>query len=340
MSSRKKPNSLALGLREFFSDHLPRLRGMSPHTIHSYRDSLMLLLRYVAKEKRCSVTGLDVEDITSQRVITFLQYLEEERKNGATTRNVRLAALHALFRFLAEKRPDLLEHCQRVLAVPFKRTRSRPIEYLEYEEIQSVLLAIDRSSVDGRRDYILLATMFNTGARVQEILDLRASDLQLIKPYHARLFGKGRKERLCPLWPQTAHLLSELLNEQGVDPRCTERVFRNHRGQPLTRYGVRYLLAKYYQIACEARPAMKGKRLHPHSMRHSTAVHLLKAGVDMATISHWLGHASTETTNRYATVDLDMKRDAISKIKPVGSATRSAALWRKDGSILTWLESL
>lgn len=340
MSSVKKPNSLALGLREFFSDHLPRLRGMSPHTIHSYRDSITLLLRYVAKEKKCSVTGLDVEDVTSQRVMDFLQYLEDERKNGAATRNVRLAALHAFFRYLAEKRSDLLEHCQRVLAVPFKRTRCRPIDYMEYEEIQSVLLAIDRSSVDGRRDYVLLATMFNTGARVQEILDLRASDLQLIRPYHARLFGKGRKERLCPLWSQTAHLLSELLNEQGIDPRGCEQVFRNHRGQPLTRYGVRYLLAKYCKIASKSRPTMKGKRLHPHSMRHSTAVHLLKAGVDMTTISHWLGHASLETTNRYATVDLDMKREAINKIKPTGSESRMEALWRKDASILSWLESL
>ena len=336
----KQPNSLACGIRDFFSDHLPRLRGMSPHTIHSYRDSLSLLLKFVALSRKCSVVKLDIEDITTDRVIAFLQYLEEERKNSVTTRNVRLAAIHAFFRCLAEKFPDRLEACQRVLAIPFKRARSRPIEYLEYEEIQAVLNTIDRSDRDGRRDYAMLVTLFNTGARVQELLDLRASDLQLIKPFHARLFGKGKKERLCPLWPQTARLLEELLNEQGSNVRSNDRVFRNHRGHPLTRYGVRYLLLKYCALAGRKTQTLKTKRLHPHSMRHSTAVHLLKAGVDMATISHWLGHASLETTNRYATVDLDMKREAINKIASVGGRRSPTTPWKKNVSILTWLESL
>lgn len=234
----KLPNDLARGLRDFFSSHLPLLRGMSPHTILSYRDSLTLFLRFVAARDRRSVVKLDIENMTSQRVTEFLQHLEEERKNSTTTRNVRLAAIHAFFRYLAEKHPTQLEHCQRVLAVPFKRTGSRPIEYLEYQEIQIVLGTIDRSSRDGRRDYALLVALFNTGARVQEILDLRASDLQLIKPFQARLIGKGRKERLCPLWPQTAQLLEKLLEELPIDPRSSERVFRNHRGEPLTRYGV------------------------------------------------------------------------------------------------------
>lgn len=337
----KQPNSLACGIREFFSDHLPRLRGMSPHTIHSYRDSLSLLLKFVALSKKCSVVKLDIEDITTDRVIAFLQHLEDVRNNSVTTRNVRLAAIHSFFRYLAERFPHHLDTCQRVLAIPFKRTRSRPIEYLEYEEIQAVLNTIDRSDRDGRRDYILLVTLFNTGARVQELLDLRASDLQLIKPFHARLFGKGRKERLCPLWPQTARLLEELLDEQGNDVRSNDRVFRNHRGGPLTRYGVRYLLLKYCSLASRKTQSLKTKRLHPHSIRHSTAVHLLKAGVDMSTISHWLGHASLETTNRYATVDLDTKREAISKIASVaGRGGSPIAPWKKNASILTWLESL
>jgi site-specific recombinase XerD len=314
---------------------------MSPHTLHSYRDSLSLLLRFVGSEKKCSVVALDIKDMTSDRVISFLQYLEEKRENSSSTRNVRLAAIHSFFRFLAEKYPDQLEHCQRVLAIPFKRTRSRPIEYLEHDEIRAILSIIDRSTRDGRRDHALLVTLFNTGARVQEILDLRATDLQLIKPFHARLFGKGKKERLCPLWSETAQVIHALLDEQGVDPRSPEQVFRNHRGQPLTRYGVRYLLAKYCGLACKSTPTLRGKRLHPHSMRHSTAVHLLKAGVDMTTISHWLGHNSVETTNKYAAVDLDMKREAIRKIAHIGKTDGSpTAPWRKDASILSWLESL
>lgn len=334
-----KPTSLARALRDFFADHLPRLRGMSPHTIHSYRDSITLLLRFVAGQQHRLVAKLDIDDITAAGVIAFLQYLEDERRNTAATRNVRLAAIHAFFRYLAGRHPDRLEHCQRILGVPFKRTRSRVVEYLEYEEIQAVLAAVDRTKVDGRRDYALLATMFNTGARVQEIIDLRPCDLQLVKPYHARLVGKGRKERLCPLWPQTAQLLSTLVTEYGLDPHSRESIFRNHRGQPLTRFGVRYILAKYCKKARASAPTLEGKRLHPHSLRHSCAIHLLKSGVDLSTISHWLGHASINTTNRYATVDLEMKRDAISKATPIGSAPPIAA-WRTDASILTWLESL
>ena len=332
-----EPTLLARALRDFFADHLPRLRGMSPHTIHSYRDSITLLLRFVADRYDRPPAELELTDVTVQRVVCFLQHLEDERRNTATTRNVRLSAIHAFFRYLAGQHPDRLEHCQRILGVPFKRSRTKAIEYLEYDEIQAVLAAIDRTTCDGRRDYVLLATMFNTGARVQEILDLRPRDLQLVKPFHARLVGKGRKERLCPLWRQTAQLLSALLAESNLDPGDT--VFRNHRGQPLTRFGVRYILAKYCERARATTPTLEDKRLHPHSMRHSTAVHLLKAGVDLVTISHWLGHASANTTNRYATIDIEMKRDAISKATPVDDQPPAAA-WRADASILTWLESL
>jgi site-specific recombinase XerD len=263
--------------------------------------------------------------------------LEDERHNSPATRNIRLAALHVFFRYFAGRHPEQLEHCQRVLAVPFKRTRTRSIAYLEYDEIQAVLAAVDRSNKDGKRDYVLLVTMFNTGARVQEILDLRWSDLQLIKPFHVRLVGKGRKERLCPLWLQTAKLLQQLL-KNGSGTSLDEHVFLNHRGEPLTRFGVRYLLTKYCDLAGKVRPTLMSKRLHPHSMRHSTAVHLLKSGVDMVTISHWLGHTSINTTNRYASVDMDTKREAINKIAVPDAG--STAVWRSDASILAWLESL
>ena len=336
----KSPNCLARSITDFFADHLPRLRGMSPHTVHSYRDSLVLLLRFVAATRSRSIVKLDIDDIGAAVVIAFLQHLEEVRGNGAATRNVRLAAIHAFFHFVAGKYPERLEHCQRILGVPFKRTRSRPIEYLEYEEIQAVLEGIDRSSDDGRRDFALVATMFNTGVRVQEILDLRPCDLQLVKPFQIRIFGKGRKERICPIWAQTAQLLRSLLAQCGADQQSRDPLFRNHRGEPLTRYGVRYLLAKHCAAAAASRPTLATKRLHPHSMRHSTAVHLLKSGVDLVTISQWLGHASVNTTNRYATVDLDTKRDAIAKAKPIDSRKTSRPSWRTDTTILTWLEAL
>jgi site-specific recombinase XerD len=182
--------------------------------------------------------------------------------------------------------------------------------------------------------------MFNTGARVQEIVTLRVRDLQLETPPHVRLFGKGRKERLCPLWPQTAEVLRALLAERGSQPLPDEPLFRNHRAERLTRFGVRYILQKYCARARAATPTLAAKRLHPHSMRHSTAVHLLRAGVDIVTISQWLGHVSVTTTNRYATVDLEMKRKAIEQARPIDHSTATLALWRTDASILAWLETL
>jgi site-specific recombinase XerD len=337
---RDLPNALARALYDYFADHLPRLRDMSPHTVCSYRDSLALFLRFVASRGPRSVSELDLDHLGPQEVISFLHYLKEDRHNTPSTSNVRLAAVHSFFRYLAARHPERLEQCQRILGVPFKRAHSRSIEYLEYDEIQAVLAAIERTTPDGRRDYALLATMFNTGARVQEMLDLRACDLQLIKPCHVRLVGKGRKERLCPLWPQTAELLRALLAESASDACSAERLFRNHRGEPLTRFGVRYILAKYCKRARTAMPSLSTKRLHPHSMRHSTAVHLLRAGVDLTTISSWLGHASVETTSQYATVDLEMKREAIDKAKPLGQEDVLITPWQPDGSLLKWLESL
>ena len=241
---------------------------------------------------------------------------------------------------MAARYPVRLEQAQRILSIPLKRTGTHPVDYLEYGEIQAVLESVDRTTDDGRRDYALLATMFNTGTRVQEIIDLRVSDCQLIKPFQARLSGKGRKVRICPLWPQTAELLRGLCAEQGLPHHATTALFLNHRGKPLTRFGVRYILARQCLRAQAICPSLAHKRLHPHSMRHSTAIYLLKSGVDLVTVSHWLGHASINTTNRYATIDLEMKREAIAKAEPPYKQPQTPGVWRTDSSILAWLESL
>lgn len=334
----KKPNTLACALCDFFTDHLPRLRGVSPNTISSYRDSLALFLQFASAQMQCPVIKLDVKDLNAEKVISFLNMLEEERHNSVATRNVRLSAIHVFFRYLSIRNIEKLEQCQSILAVPFKRISSQTVEYLEYDEIQAVLAVVDRSKEDGERDYVLIVTMFNTGARVQEILDLRVTDLQLIKPYQVRLVGKGRKARICPLWSPTALLLKKLLASRGC-AKPDEYVFLNHRKQPLTRFGVGYILKKYFDIAKLGIPTLARKKLHPHSMRHSTAVHLLKSGVDMVTISHWLGHASIVTTNRYVSIDLDMKRKAIKKADSVGKNSKNTP-WHSDASTLKWLESL
>jgi integrase/recombinase XerD len=223
------------------------------------------------------------------------------------------------------------------LAVPTKRGPVRAIDYLESDEIRAMLDAVPRRGRDRVRDRALLLTLFNTGARVQELLDLHAGDVHLDRPTFVRLRGKGRKERLCPLWPETVQALRAL-------PSMTQGsagIFRNHRGESLTRFGVRYILRRYAQQARTAAPSLATKRVHPHTCRHAAAVHLLRAGVDLVTISHWLGHASVETTNRYAAVDLETKRDAINRAGPVTSATHAdVTAWRTDVSVLTWLERL
>jgi integrase/recombinase XerD len=332
------PNLLGAIIRDYFTDHLPRLRGASPHTIHSYRDSIVLLLRFLAAQGKKAVTQLDLVDIDPRGILAFLSYLEKERKNGVSTRNVRLSAIHALFHFIASRNPEHLELVQRVLGIPFKRARQRVIDYLEYEEIDSILRAIDRTTTQGARDYALIATMFNTGARVQEIADLRFRDLQLEKPFQVRLFGKGRKERYCPIWPQTASVLRTFCQMRTLESQPEAHIFINHRGAPLSRFGIRHILGKRMQRARDDAPNLRKKRLHPHSVRHSTAVALMKSGVDLSTISHLLGHANPATTSRYAKIDLEMKRKAIARVKPV--AHRSRLPWSRDRTILDWLESL
>jgi site-specific recombinase XerD len=337
--NKKKSNELGIALRGFFCDYLPQLKGMSPHTIHSYRDSLKIMLLFLSRDNG-SVDSLCFGDMTVNRIEAFLNHLETQRHNSTGTRNIRLSAVHSFFRYVATTFPEYLHLSQQILSVPFKRMRTRAIEYLEFEELEAVLDKVDRSKPDGRRDYALFTIMFNTGGRVQEIVDLKANDLQLSSPFSIHIFGKGRKERICPIWAKTAHVLHEYVEERGIDHRKPVTLFTNHLGTPLTRFGVRYILAKYIRKAAENHPSLKAKRLHPHSMRHSTAVYLLKSGVDLVSIANWLGHASTNTTNKYATVDLDMKREAIAKAAPPHAESVSHSLWRKNPDILAWLESL
>ena len=336
----QQSNILGVVLKGFFSNYLPKLRGMSPHTILSYRDSFKLLLEFLIQQKNIAVTDLKIEDIGSAEVIGFLNHLESNRKNRIGTRNVRLSAIHSFFRCLAAMYPDYLDQSQRILSIPFKRMSTHPTEYLEFDEIMAVFKVIDRSTFAGRRDCTLLKLMFNTGARVQEVVDLKANDLQLSRPFCINFFGKGQKERTCPIWCETAQILLEYTEEQGIDLRKPGTLFRNHLGRPLTRFGVRYILEKYLRKASLIQPSLKKKRLHPHSIRHSTAVYLLKSGVDLSTIANWLGHASPNTTNKYAIMDMEMKQQALEKAKPLCEENTSQSSWRKDPNILTWLESL
>jgi integrase/recombinase XerD len=338
------PTDLGRDLVQFFADYLPAQRGLSPHTIHSYRDGLLLLLQFLARETERPVEQLEVADLTADRVLAFLSSLEHERENGIATRNARLGAIHVFARFVASHRPEHLESLQRIMGLPFKRgAHEAPIEYLERAEVEALLQSINRQTRLGRRDYALFALMFNTGARVQEVLNLRRRDIRLESPCQVRLHGKGDKIRLCPIWPAVARLLRELLQEVHPQEGALEDafVFTNARGQQMTRFGVRYLLRKYVAAASCSVPTLQDKRIHPHSLRHSTAIALLKAGVDFATISQWLGHASLNTTMRYARADLDLKRQALSQVFPEALAPPRGGRLLVDGKdILGWLRRI
>ena len=333
------PNALARAVHGFFGPYLMEQRGLSRHTVLSYRDTLALLLRFIAQTRRTDPATLDLDALTADVVLAFLNHLESDRHNKTSSRNVRLAAIHAFARYVSIQFPERLQQVQQILGIPFKRAGTRPIEYFEYDEIRAILDSVDRATPTGRRDYALLALMFNSGARVQEIVDIGACDLQLQSPPQIKLVGKGRKTRICPLWPQTAKVLKAFVAERALDSRSNAAVFCNQRGERLTRFGIRYLLGKYCRIASGKSPSLTRKRLHPHSVRHSTAVFLLKSGVDLPSISHWMGHASVTTTGRYAKVDLEMKRKALARAATIGD-TIAPTKWRPSRSVLDWLASL
>lgn len=337
--TRPYPSALASALRAFLTDYLPQQRALSPHTLHSYRDSLKLLLQFVAGQK-ADPGRLTMEQLTYERVMAFLLHLETGRKNQVSTRNVRLSAIRSFFRFVGAHYPEHLAQAQRILSAPLKRTASREIQHLEMSEIQAVLGSIDRSSAAGRRDHVLLSFLFNTGARVSEVVGLQACDLALDQPPNVRLRGKGRKERRCPLWAETAKALRAHLREQTVAPHEQRSVFLNQRGQPLTRFGVRWILCKHVRRTALRVASLKSKRIHPHSVRHSTAMHLLRSGIDLSTIANWLGHVSINTTNKYVTLDLEAKRQALDKSKRVLSSRQRATIPAPDQALIEWLEAL
>ena len=338
-------NTFSRAVQRFFQDYLPHLRGMSNHTIGSYRDALVLFLRFTCDDTGKPVEKIQVSDLNRDQVMKFLQYLETVRNNTIATRNVRLAALHTFVRFLAAENPESIADLQTVLGIPFKRgEREEPMDYFESEEMNSFLQSIDRDTPSGARDYVLFALLFNTGARVQEVLNLRVCDVRLDTPYQVRLHGKGNKVRLCPIWSGTAELLTEHIRTTTAhdkDDVAQSFIFRNQRGGQLTRFGVRHRLKKHLAACVAIAPSLEGKSLHPHSLRHSTAINLLKAGVDFATISQWLGHASVNTTMRYARSDIDLKRAALAQVFPETLGSPPGGQLRiQDANITDWLRRL
>lgn len=342
MTGTDSSRALSRHVQTFFEEFLTAQRNVSPHTILSYRDTLKLFFVFAAARSKTPVVRLGMSHLRVDLVLAFLDHLEKERKNCIATRNARLAALHSFFRHVAARAPEQLELCQRVQGIPAKRGPKSEVHYLERDEVAALLNAIDRRKLDGRRDYTLVVLAYQTGARVQELVALRAQDLQLEKPAHVRVWGKGRKERVLPLWPKTADLLRRWLEERDVDPRGSAPVFINHRGRPLTRWGVRYLLAKHVRTAARSCASLATKQIHPHVLRHTAAMHMLQSGVDPTAIRDVLGHASAETTWRYARINLETRRKAIETCALAGPALPPAPMpvWRKDLDLLAQLDAV
>lgn len=328
-------------LRTFFQQYLMAQRAASAHTVLAYRDALKLLLLFAARRHGKSVDALAVEDLGVETVLAFLEHLERERGNSLSTRNARLAALHTFFRHVAARDPASFELCRRVLGIPVKRGPRAVVQYLERDEIDAILAHIDRSTAAGRRDYALLAFAYQTGARVDEVVALRACDFQLDALPQVRIWGKGRKERLVPLWPATAAVIGSWMQERGVDPRGTSLVFVNLHGRPLTRWGVAYALKKHARAAAAFVPTIAQKRIHPHILRHTTAVHLLDSGAEPNMIRDLFGHEDVATTWRYTRIRMEKKRKLIEACVPRASGKRSAVpRWRRDRHLLAELEAI
>lgn len=328
---------IAKFIKCFFSHYLPVQKGLAVNTILAYRDAIKLLLCYASDALNKSVEELCVEDLDESLVLDFLEHVENTRGCSARTRNARLAAIRALFGFVAREQPCLLLHCQSIRTIPLKRTQYKTVDYLEENEMQALLNAVDLSSRTGSRDKALLLLLYNTGARASEIVELKMADLRLDSAAQVNLLGKGKKHRSCPLWPETLEALHDYLKQRTAKAPATHQLFLNANGSPLTRFGVRHIIGKYASAAESQCPAIAAETVNPHTIRHTTAMHLLRAGNDINMVSYWLGHADLNTTHIYVEIDMKMKRRMLQKAG--APAVKKALPWQKP-DVLQWLNAL
>ncbi len=324
-------------IRRFLLEYVVNERNLARNTQLSYRDTLRLLLPFVSEAIRQPLDQLAIDQLSPPLVQQFLGHLEQQRGCTVATRNVRLAAIHALARFIALHSPEHVAWCGELRAIPFKKTASSPLAYLDKAEMDALLEAPHRQTAQGLRDYVLLLFLYNTGARASEAAQVTVADLSLTSPPSVRLVGKGTRVRHCPLWMKTAQSLTPLIMNRAR----SEPVFRNRRQQPITRFGIRALVQRTVATASQHLPSLRDKLVSPHTIRHTTAVHLLRAGVDINTIRAWLGHVSLDTTNIYAEVDLEMKAKALARCDvPSDADETNETDWHNDPELMAFLQAL
>jgi site-specific recombinase XerD len=328
-------SALAPTLQAFFTDRLIRQRQASNHTLASYRDTLRLLLRFAAQRQKIEPVKLEISDLDSALISAFLDHREHECGNSARTRNARLTAIRSLFRYAALRHPEHSEVIQRVLAIPPKRFERRLVSFLTDSEVNTVLATPDRTTWTGRRDHTLFATAVQTGLRVSELIGLRISDVHLGVGPHVSCLGKGRKQRITPLTKSVVAVLRSWLGERDAKP--DDFVFTTRIGRMLSRDALERRLAECIAKASSKCPSLEKKRVTLHVLRHTAAMRLLRAGVDLSTIALWLGHEQMETTQVYLHADLALKEKALSRTTPVNT---NPGRYRPPDALLAFLEAL
>jgi site-specific recombinase XerD len=329
------PAEFAGLLQRFFAERLLQQRNASPRTVVAYRDTFRLLLSYAERERGKAPAKLALNDFDATLILDFLAHLETERHNTVRSRNARLAAVRAFSHYVALQCPPALLLAQQILAIPMKRFERPLLGFLSREEVQAVLAAPDAASWCGRRDHVMFALLYNTGARVSEMIGIRVADVTLAATSSLRLHGKGRKQRTVPLWKETASEIRDWLKSANLSSEQPLVPTRN--GQPMTRTNVAERLTLAVAIATKQCPQLQGRKISPHTFRHTTAMHLLQAGVDITVIALWLGHESPVTTHGYIEADLAMKERALATLAPPETKRKR---YHPTDALLNFLESL
>ena len=332
--------SLPTLLRGFFENYLAAQRDVSPNTVFAYRDSIKLLLRFAARRSGRQVIRLRLADLGPITVLSFLDYLEVERKNCVATRNCRLVAVHRFFGYVADTDPRHADLCRRVLDIPVKKTTSSAMTYLHQDEVKALLAAPLPTHRLGRRDIALFTFLYNTGARASEAVTLNVKDVRFEPPTQVRILGKGRKERTCPLWKETVDALRAYLQQRNNGNQPDAPLFLNAHNKRISRFGVITILKRHVATAAAQQPSLATKRISPHTMRHTAAMHLLQSGVELNVIKSWLGHVSITTTSQYIEIDMEMKRKAIERCSPPVPVPADDSPWHSRQDIIQWLEDL
>jgi site-specific recombinase XerD len=335
MKAFDSASSFPVLLQEFFCNHLIAQRNLSTQTVASYRDTFRLLLPFTQARIKKVPSKLDLDDIDSPLILAFLDHLVKDRGNLARTRNVRLAAIRSFCHYAAVKEPTFLSNTQRILAIPMKRFDRPLLGFLSRQEIEAIIQAPDKSTRSGHRDQVMFSTFYNTGARISEIIAMTSGDIFLGSSNHVKIHGKGRKERAVPLWKNTAKLIGVWIRR--INPNTASRVFSNRLGQPLTRSGIEHRLDMAVCKASDSCPSLKEKNITVHSLRHTTAMHMLQSGIDITTIALWLGHESISTTHLYIEADMLMKQRALEKVT---EPSIKSGRFRASDKVLAFLDSL